>query len=87
MRWRPTSSSSLSHALHAVQPLVTSFVETSAKLQCMFVGGIRGEYRGDSFILHTWLVISLELLQQYKVDTEILVPVSVGDTWAFYKPW
>ncbi len=44
-------------------------------------------YKGVSCLLHTWLVISLVLLQQCKVDTEILVPVSVGDTWAFYKPW
>ncbi len=51
------------------------------------VGGIRREYRGVSCLLHTWMVISLELLQQYKVDTEILVPVLGGDTWAFYKPW
>ncbi len=67
---------SLSYALHAVQSLVTSFVEAPTKLQGIFDWGhLRMVWR--RFLLtSTSVMMSLGfLLQQDKVDTEFLVPV------------
>ena len=72
---------SLSHALHVVQYLATSFVEVPTKLQGIFDWGhLRMVWR--RFLLtSTLMVISLRLLlQQDKVDTQFLMPVLVDDT-------
>ncbi len=70
----------LSYAINAVQSFVTSFVEASTKLQSIY-GWRHLRMVWRRFLLtSTLMVISLELFQQFKMDTEILVPVSVGDT-------